>query len=510
MQSEYYAPVELPEEELEIEDDFCFSGDSMLYSSSSSGSYQIKTSGTISYGAWSAADDAWLDSRSYSARTFSAKPNANGDIILANVQASTSEVGVMKVGIPYSGGCIVTVVSPDAYDYTSGTVINISGSLTNYLVAANNGTYSDFEAVYWPDTCSVYLGDLLIGTVDTVQGMAAFSLEKELTKDCSGLSFQFGYSQGYRHAENSKAMQAYYQLTMVLLDSVSIGTTKEPEYTGLLSGIIEWLKGILNSITNLPGLIVSGISELFIPSQEDITGIKTQYQTLLENKFGAVYQLFAWVGTTFENMVDVFTSGSSGAVTNMSFTVVSPEGTWSNGVVTLVASPSDGKVTLQSVPMYFAAGTYKNSFTLSGFSVVSLIYYNLDDSSIVTYPSGGVFTVSTAGNYYLKAVISKSSVPLTFNFGAKVTSQGSSGEGLSDYEFVFPGLSVPYQGQYLTILGETPVSLDNAAMDILRSALGTIVCFVAVIGVANVMRRMIIAILSGKSWFEFLHGGEGE
>ena len=66
------------------------------------------------------------------------------------------------------------------------------------------------------------------------------------------------------------------------------------ESIGLISGIIEWVKSIYNSIVELPEKIWSYISDglkgLFIPSEESITQMKDKWDELLADRFGAVYQ----------------------------------------------------------------------------------------------------------------------------------------------------------------------------------------------------------------------------
>lgn len=86
----------------------------------------------------------------------------------------------------------------------------------------------------------------------------------------------------------------------------------ETSTNGLLSGIIEWIKSIkegitelpnkiksaltslfdmvVNAITNLGNFIIDGIKGLFVPTNEDITEMQDDWNTLLEDRFGALYQ----------------------------------------------------------------------------------------------------------------------------------------------------------------------------------------------------------------------------
>ena len=73
------------------------------------------------------------------------------------------------------------------------------------------------------------------------------------------------------------------------------------------------------------------------------------------------------------------------------------------------------------------------------------------------------------------------------------------------YAFTFPGIAFPMDGKTITILPETPVSLDNSAMTVLRPVLGTAVSFIVVVATVNTCRRFILRFLSGH-----IFGGGGD
>lgn len=77
---------------------------------------------------------------------------------------------------------------------------------------------------------------------------------------------------------------------------------QQTEEAGLLSGLIEWVKGIFNkigdifeSIKELPSkiweFISEGLKSLFVPSDEFITEFKDNMNGMLSIKLGAVYQV---------------------------------------------------------------------------------------------------------------------------------------------------------------------------------------------------------------------------
>lgn len=64
----------------------------------------------------------------------------------------------------------------------------------------------------------------------------------------------------------------------------------EESTNSLLDKIVGWLSDIKDSITNIPQMIADGIKGLFIPSEETMVQIKEDWNTLLEERFGAIYQ----------------------------------------------------------------------------------------------------------------------------------------------------------------------------------------------------------------------------
>lgn len=81
-------------------------------------------------------------------------------------------------------------------------------------------------------------------------------------------------------------------------------------------------------------------------------------------------------------------------------------------------------------------------------------------------------------------------------------------EGGSPYAFVFPGISFPQNGEELVILPEMEVSLENDFMDVVRPVLCSITIAISVIAFINTAESMLAAIVSGASYYQFLHRKE--
>ena len=122
---------------------------------------------------------------------------------------------------------------------------------------------------------------------------------------------------------------------------ISIVETAPDETKGLLGSIIEWIKSIYQGIVDLPGKIanlfsemfnwvlnaitslgnflgdcisnlgtflIEGIKSLFVPSDEDFSDLSDKWDTLLHDRFGAIYESVDIVHDTYSTII----TGSSG------------------------------------------------------------------------------------------------------------------------------------------------------------------------------------------------------
>lgn len=83
-------------------------------------------------------------------------------------------------------------------------------------------------------------------------------------------------------------------------------------------------------------------------------------------------------------------------------------------------------------------------------------------------------------------------------------------EGSSDYVFNLPALTITLPSGEFTLVQAQTIDFDNGLMTVVRTAAGTMFSFVVVLGFLNVSEKMVIAIVSGKSYFDYLKGGGEE
>lgn len=132
-----------------------------------------------------------------------------------------------------------------------------------------------------------------------------YMTDTDITASCDADRFSFYFS----------ATGSFTGNVSVYPVSISIEEVSEQ---GLLGGIIETLvslpsaiadniKGffdnIVNAVVNLGTTILDGIKSLFVPSQNDITSMKSKWDTLLSNRFGALYEVFDIISDYSSNFI---------------------------------------------------------------------------------------------------------------------------------------------------------------------------------------------------------------
>lgn len=147
----------------------------------------------------------------------------------------------------------------------------------------------------------------------------------EITK--VGFRFYFAAGSGQKDT-GSSSDKVYFQLVPRISN---LSVTSSDKATGLLSGILAFLQTIYNAIISLPGNIASAIIEglkgLFIPSEEDITGIKSQYESLFSERLGFIYQAASWITDFAQTMLSTLQSGNTYQFTFPGVSVPLPDGT---------------------------------------------------------------------------------------------------------------------------------------------------------------------------------------
>jgi len=100
-----------------------------------------------------------------------------------------------------------------------------------------------------------------------------------------------------------------------LVRNIVSGITELP--TKIANSIKGFFDNIVNAVVNLGNTILDGIKSLFIPSEEDITNMKDKWDTLLSDRFGALYQ----VASVIADYASSFTEQSKNTITFPSISI---------------------------------------------------------------------------------------------------------------------------------------------------------------------------------------------
>lgn len=162
---------------------------------------------------------------------------------------------------------------------SSGTVVQSQViSYSNFVAANIRVAYSDgsYEHIYDTDFVK-----------HNSNGFSYTYSIKDLPKQVSQVVFCGWVSVGQLFPD----LDDTYSIQPVIGGSgLTLSVDYEESALTLLDKIIDWLSNIKDAITNLPQLIADGIKGLFIPNEETMVEIKNSWNTLLEERFGAIYQ----------------------------------------------------------------------------------------------------------------------------------------------------------------------------------------------------------------------------
>lgn len=232
---------------------------------------------------------------------------------------------------------VATSLNFNSHDYST---IYVNGYISShlYLLYKNNSVRYMIE----PKTFQLMVNGSPYGDVMDYGTGFDIELDVESLGGITSLGFYFYYptyttsfSQG---GTTSKVSLGYW------LDASTLSFSTQDVSSGLLASILAWLSNILDAIVSLPGRIASAISNvlqsLFVPSQEDFTNLKMQYETLLEERLGFIWQAGEWVVTFGQSILTAVQGGNEYTFTfpGISFPM--------NGTTYVLAEPA--QVSLQN------------------------------------------------------------------------------------------------------------------------------------------------------------------
>lgn len=181
--------------------------------------------------------------------------------------------------------------------YVSALMTNTANNVLQYDKVADKVR----ALVYYSNGARVYYDD----ATKEMPNIGLYNVTLKFTPTADVIKIEFIVTNTVK-LPNNNALDSHTNVDVYVGEygdeEFSLYVTQESKEATLLSGIIEWLKGIkegitnvFDSITQLPQLIwnkiQSGLMALFVPTETFITQYKQDMDTLLEEKFGAVYEV---------------------------------------------------------------------------------------------------------------------------------------------------------------------------------------------------------------------------
>ena len=183
-----------------------------------------------------------------------------------------------------------------AQGYNGSTLIrssNINLSLLNNVVVSvigwdSNNNYFTFGSEY----CSLKNNN---------DGTYSFSFKLD-SAPCDitkiDIEIRYKFQEAFSGGDTSKYWSSCSRIDHVFgFSSKSMVNLylNEPDTSGFLKTIIEGIKSVGQSVTELPTKIwdkmSDGLKGLFVPTADDITAIKNDWDNLLSDRFGGMYQV---------------------------------------------------------------------------------------------------------------------------------------------------------------------------------------------------------------------------
>lgn len=254
--------------------------------------------------------------------------NGYGDITVSNGDDFSFFFSVPYKSYSASGTNIYPVlIFSCPISATAGNSFSLTVSGVKILLEVDKGGSYVYEK-------EIQKADFITNTVKVVYSDGTYDLFKDydLVTDGNGLTFSYSSDEAMGDVTsvefnawynigtvfNTYGSSATYYLT-VSSDNCKITQSGSLSDEGLIDGIIEWLKSILQSIqelpdkigvwlqnivdtiTELPDKILEGIKGLFIPSEEEMAAIKDKFDLLMQERFGALYEAGSFISDYIEN-----------------------------------------------------------------------------------------------------------------------------------------------------------------------------------------------------------------
>lgn len=204
----------------------------------------------------------------------------------------------------------------------SGSNGQLSGSVTAYL--GYGSSHSQYTKVLYPKEAELFIlydgesSSVSAGRVNTADGCATFSINVDRPVARIQIQFRWPDSEFPNEFPSPSVCWGLTYIDDLHWSKTGVTTGQQTvsgiqESNSLLSGLLSGVNKIFNSIIELPKTLGNMLKGLFIPDEEQMDILRGKWQVFLTTKMGFIYQMFQWVDTFFDGIIDNLTGEDTGA-----------------------------------------------------------------------------------------------------------------------------------------------------------------------------------------------------
>lgn len=239
-----------------------------------------------------------------------------------NVPAGTDEFYLTSDGTHYT----TVGFYSDGWSGVKGT---LKGTVTCWL--GYGSSHSSYSHRLYPVSAYLYLkyeGDedfTFVRSLSCANGVA--TINEPIETPVSKLYVSFNWATAATNYKSANYLNNFPSPTVAwgftYIDDLSWETSsltsgaqivdEQRTTNNLITSIISAVNNIFQSITELPQKIASALQGLFIPDEEQMNILRGKWQVFLTTKMGFIYQMFQWVDTFFNGIIDNLTGEDTGA-----------------------------------------------------------------------------------------------------------------------------------------------------------------------------------------------------
>lgn len=253
----------------------------------------------------------------------------------ASQKIYTQSLGTWSANIPagtdqfyLTGGSIAPQISflSDGWSGTKGT---LKGTISCWL--GYGASHSAYTHKLYPAQAAIYFryeGDsdfTHVKELTCANGVA--TINETIETPVNKIMVVFRWASWTKYTNNFPSPTIAWGFTYIdeltwETQSITSGAQivdEQRNTNNLITSIISAVNNIFQSITELPQKIAESLRNLFIPDETNINIIRGKWQEFLTTKMGFIYQMFQWVDTFFDGIIEAMKGSNNGAFTIPAF-----------------------------------------------------------------------------------------------------------------------------------------------------------------------------------------------